>query len=213
MWEKKEARMKFSWRAFAALFCLGTLAVLLQAIFAYNDSFLTVAQMQAKGFAKGLPLLYHGGIWGDFVFLTPLLAYLFAKYNGQWNERDILKSSAIGTVAIMVMGFIWVKAAQNGLPEAHTYNGGVTMAGSIHGMYFVVAITIILMTFFHTAISKKAATIIAVILGLHIVYGTHIVLGLIGPAWYTDRPHENPVTWITILVSWALLFWRCRTIH
>jgi hypothetical protein len=205
--------MNFSWNAFVTLFCFGTLMVILQGIFAYNDNFFTVTQMRAKGFEKGVPLLYHLGIWGDFLILTPLMSYIVAKYGDQWQTKEIYSSGIIGIVSIIVLGFIWAKSAQHGLPESHTYGGKITAAGFVHAVYFVVVLAVIILTFFYTAISQEAAIIIAVILGLHVVYGTHMVLGLIGPSWYSDRPHENPLTWAIILVSWGLLLWRCLKIH
>ena len=202
-----------NWTYLVVMAIFGLVMVGAQVLCANNDSFLTVQQMQARGFKNGLPLMWHAGIWGDFVILTPLLAYIVARYADQWYRADIIISLAIGIVAIIGFGFMWINGAKHGLPEAHTHGGHMTGAGFFHAIYFVVAIAVILLVFFHTEISQKAASVIAVILGIHVVYGTHIMLGLIAPPWYPDRPQSNPVTWAIVLVSWGLLAWRCFTIH
>ncbi len=188
---------------------VGLLAVAGQVFFANRDSFLTASQMQARGFPKGLPLLYHAGIWGDLVIFTPLLAIIVSLYSDRWSADDIFTSVGIGVVSLCVMGFIWVKAAEHGLPEAHTYGGSMTTAGLIHGMYFAAAVAIIVLFFFHSGITQKAAVIVAVILAVHLIYGTHIVLGLFAPSWYPDRPHKQILTWVIVLVCWSALVWRC----
>jgi len=191
----------------------GLLMVLFQVVCADGDNFLTVRQMQlTRGLKKGLPLMWHAGIWGDFVILTPLLTYIVARYGDQWLMPDIILASAIGVAILLPLGWTWIVSAKNGTPEAHTHDGKMTAAGFFHAIYFIAAIAIILLTYFHTVISQTAASTIAIFLGIHVVYGTHIVLGLMAPPWYPDRPHKNPVTWIIILVCWAALIWRCVTI-
>jgi hypothetical protein len=106
--------MKFS----VIVVVAGLLLIVAQVIAAYMDSFLTVAQMKAKGFEKGLPLLYHAGIWGDLI-ITPVLAYIVANHASEWHRSDIVLAHVISVVAIIGFGFLWVFGAKHGLPEAH----------------------------------------------------------------------------------------------
>lgn len=60
----KRKRASFAWGpAIAAFICLEGL-VALQAYFAYEDHFFTVAQMQERGVNQGLPFFWHFGMWG-----------------------------------------------------------------------------------------------------------------------------------------------------
>ena len=169
--------------------------------------------MQNRGFPQGIPLIAHAGVWGDLIVLTPLLAGIVGMYGNRWDAGDMLIAIAIGAAVTVGMGFLWVNGAKNGLPEAHTYDGILTAAGLIHAFYMALAIAIIILFFFFSDISQGAATIVALVLAIHVVYGTHIVLGLIGPTWYPARPHKELFTWIVILSTWGLLAWRCATIH
>lgn len=191
---------------------LGLLAVFGEAYFANEDSFLTVAQMRAKGFQRGIPLLAHAGVWGDLIILTPLLSVLIGLHGNLWSASDIAVASAIGVVITIGMGFLWVKGAENGLPESLTHGGAMTIAGYIHAVYMAAALAIIVLFFFYSGASREAAMVVSVVLAIHVIYGTHIALGLYAPSWYPDRPHNQLVTWITVLVCWGALIWRCVTL-
>ena len=193
------------------VFFVGSILVVAQVLAAFLDSFLTVTQMRMKGFEKGLPLLYHAGIWGDLL-ITPVLAYIVAAHASEWHRNDIVIAHVIGVVLIVVMGLVWVNGAKNGLPEAHTYGGKLTVAGWIHAVYFIEAIAGIILFFFFSKISQTEAELVAAFLAIHVVYGTHIFLGLAAPEWFPNRPHKDPVTWAVIGVSWTALIWRCMTI-
>ncbi len=196
---------------FSVTVVVGLCLIAAQVVAAYADSFLTLAQMKAKGFAKGLPLLYHAGIWGDLI-ITPVLAYIVATHANEWQRSDIVLANIIGIMAIIGFGFLWVFGAKHGLPEAHTYGGKMTVAGFIHAIYFVEAIAGIILFFFYSKITRPEASVIAAILGFHVLYGTHIFLGLYAPEWFTNRPQKDPVTWVVIGASWTALVWRCLTI-
>jgi len=191
---------------------VGFSLIALQVILAYTDNFLFVSQMLACGH-QGIPLIAHAGVWGDLLFITPLAAWIVYAYRGQWNSDDIKLASAIGSLVTLALAFFWVSLTEHGLQEALAQNGQITPAGLFHDLYVAGAITIFLLFFFCSGVTRKAATIVAVILGIHLIYGTHIVLGLIGPDWFPDRPHKEIATWATILVSWGLLAWRCLTIR
>jgi hypothetical protein len=190
----------------------GIFSVMMQVLFAYYDSFLTVKQMQSRGIMQGIPLIAHAGIWGDLIFITPLLAYIVNSYRNMWSLHDILLALAISGVVTIGMSILWVKGAEKGLPEAHTYEGKVTPAGYWHALYMFFAVMIIILFYFFSDITRTAASIVSIILGVHVFYGTHIVLGLIGPSWFSNRPHKQPITWATVGICWLLLAWRCLVI-
>jgi hypothetical protein len=200
--------MKFS----LTVVVLGLFLIGAQVVAAYVDNFLTLAQMKAKGFSKGLPLLYHAGIWGDLI-ITPVLAYIVANHAIEWHRSDIVLAHMVGVLLIVGFGFLWVSSAKHGLPEAHTYSGKMTPAGFAHAIYFTEAITGIILFFFYSKITQMEASIISVILGFHVLYGTHVFLGLYAPEWFTNRPQKDPITWTVIIVSWSALLWRYLTIH
>ncbi|MGB2790987.1 MAG: hypothetical protein WBC29_00335, partial [Candidatus Moraniibacteriota bacterium] len=93
-----------------------------------------------------------------------------------------------------------------------THGGAMTIAGYIHAVYMAVALAIIVLFFFYSGVSREAATVVAMVLAIHVIYGTHITLGLYAPSWYPDRPHKQLITWVIVLVCWGALIWRCVTL-
>jgi hypothetical protein len=59
--------------------------VLAQALFAYQEGFLIASQMLQKGVKSGLPFLWHFGMWGDILLISPLSALIVAYYSKQWT--------------------------------------------------------------------------------------------------------------------------------
>lgn len=194
-----------------AIALIGTALVIGQIISAYRDSFLTVRQMKSRGFPEGIPLLYHGGIWGDAFVLTPLLAYIAMEYGKSWNDIVVISIATIFSLTVTIfMVHLWVNNSRSGLPEAHACKGKLTTAGLLHAIYMAVAVLII-MLFFSYLSNAPFWTIIAVtaILGFHVIYGTHIVLGWCKPKWYPERPHQQSFVWIVVGGSWATLALVC----
>jgi hypothetical protein len=81
------ASHSFAWPpaavAFIGLECL----VALQAFLAYQDHFFTASQMRQRGVAYGLPFIWHFGMWGDFLVISALAAYLIGRYRVRWRLR------------------------------------------------------------------------------------------------------------------------------
>lgn len=191
----------------------GLLLVISEVIYAYEDKFFFVSQMLEQGFKQGIPLVAHAGVWGDLFVITPLSAWVVYNYADYWAKNDIITSFFIGLAITVPLVIFWVIMAKYGLPEALAHGGRLTWAGFFHALFMFGAVTIFILFFFYSGVSQKAATVVAIILGVHIFCGSHVPLGLIGPDWYPDRPHKNLVTWAVILISWSALAWRCLTIR
>lgn len=191
----------------------GFLLIAMQIFSAWVNDFLTPSQMIKRGFDCGLPLIAHEAIWGDLLAITPLSAWIVYGYSDRWSNNAILIGLSISLAITFAMVIFWVSLTKNGLPEAHAHGGKLTSAGLFHAMFMTGSMAIIILFFFYSGVSQKAATIVAILLGIHVFCGTHIPLGLIGPSWFPNRPHKDVPTWIVILTTWGLLAWRCLTIR
>lgn len=193
-----------------AFFAFLQLLVLTQAKYAYNDHMFFPSQMVKKGFKKGLPLVAHLGIWGDFVYLSYLLALIWDKYHSQWAGRGMCISLAVGIALSALMHWSYTKIE---IPEAHTYFGRLMPTGYIHSIYMAIGIAELVQLYFRTSGVDRTFIVwlVSVPLGIHIVLGTHCVLGILkelgrAPSWFASRPLRNPATWATIGGTWLLLF-------
>jgi hypothetical protein len=87
----------------------------LQAWLAYRDNILTVSQMQAAGIGRGLPFVWHFGMWGDLGLVSPLISYLIGRYLERWRPWSMLLSSAIGFGAAGLLSWTYTFSD---MPEA-----------------------------------------------------------------------------------------------
>lgn len=167
--------------------------VLLQIMFAWTDSFLTPTQM-LRVTSQGLPFSGHGGMWGDFFFISALAAVIIATYGAEWSGMEIVLAGAIGFAVSYVMHETYKKGPYL---EAHVQHGHLTAAGWVHLVYMAGALAVIGL-YYVSAPYTPWMWLASALLILHTVAGTHVILGLMRPTWYPGRPLQNPQTWAAI---------------
>lgn len=127
------------WGRFCFVLAVGIGLVMLQGVAAWFDGYLTQAQMQMRGISNGWSFFEHGGMWGDFFVITPLLAYVLARFEIPYGSMTGLTAVALSLLACSVMGYQY-QLASIVAPEAHAHHGRTTVAGFIHGAYAAFAI-------------------------------------------------------------------------
>jgi hypothetical protein len=174
--------------------------VVAQALLAYQDRFLTVAEMQSRGVREGLPFVAHLGMWCDLLLISGLSAYLISRYAHTWKLRWASLSLLAGILSASVMSYLYTYSS---VPETHIQNHGLTIAGYVHLTYMALTIAVFtqFLLFTETA-SLRIIRIVCALLFIHVIFGTHMVLGaikLIQPLdWYPIQPLNSPFGWVTV---------------
>jgi hypothetical protein len=187
--------------------------VVVQVILADRDSFLTVSEMCRRGIVQGLPFVWHFGMWGDVLVVSPLVATVVARYSQGWTPFSIFAATATGCLAAIGMASVY---SLSDMPQAHVLYHHTTPAGYVHILYMGLALTVFILMYFNTAqISHSFLLWANVLILIHLLYGTHMVLGatafFVELPWYNDRPLRSPLGWLTILLLSGGLCWR--TLH
>jgi len=182
----------------------------LQLVLAHRDHFLTVAEMQGRGVSEGLPLLWHGGIWGDILIVSPLAGIVCAMYGSRWRATEIVICAVASASATATMACIW---SYGDLPEAHRHSGQLTAAGMVHLAYMFAALTILALFYFCSgALPLPLVGIVSGLLILHTIFGTHLWLGPLKAAgelaWYPRQPLTDPLSWGTVFGVALFAVWR-----
>jgi hypothetical protein len=167
--------------------------VIAQALLAHQDRFFTVAEMQSRGIREGLPFIWHFGMWGDLLVISGLSAYLICRYGRTWKPHLVCASLAAGLLAAALMS--WWYTYSN-VPETHVQNGSLTWAGYVHAVYMGLAIAVFTQALLFTeSISSKVIRVVCAVLFIHVLFGTHMILGaikLIHPLpWYPVQPLDS----------------------
>ena len=180
-----------------------------QAVLAYQDSFLTVSQMQEAGFAQGLPFLWHFGMYGDLVLISPVIAYLVGRSSIQYRQRSFWGFVLLGIVVSIAIGWTYTFAS---LPEAHMRNHSLTRTGLVHLLYMAIAVTVLIRFFFSNVQSKAELRAVGTLIVVHLLLGTHMVLGLVALVvplnWYPAHPLQSVTGWTIIILTGAGLIVR-----
>ena len=130
-----------------------------------------------KGVVPGF-FLEHGGMWGDALIISPLVAHICATYAQQWSGGKFLGTFAISILIGIGMMAQWLKGSHKVWDVFHQA-GKVKAAGWIHFFYMIACLTAILLFFIGSKASTEDANIVAVGLAIH------IMAGVIQPEWKT----------------------------
>lgn len=189
------------------LFCV----VLGEGALAYKDRMLYPEQLALQGYGHGLPFIGHlGASWGDMILVTPLVTTIVCEYGRQWSMSECAAYAGISAIVSCVLHFWW---AHDPSPVWLARNKRLTPAGWVHLSYMIMALAVILLFYFRTArISPYFLIACTIVLAIHALLATHIQLDIAKPRWWKARPLSYPITWITIALTWTLLYLRCRAI-
>jgi hypothetical protein len=197
-------------KAAIIVFILLEALVLAQTWFAYEDNFLTVAQMQHRGIHHGLPFAWHFAMWSDLLLVSPLAAYIVDRYGPAWRFPHVVLSLvlAIATSALLHWTYTWSPS-----PEAHMQDHRLTKAGMVHAAYMAAAFAIFMQFFLFTPhVTRKPLAAISFLLVLHVLIGTHMALGILAlyvpQAWYPGQPLKSLAGWATLAGLAGALAWR-----
>ena len=165
-------------------------AVALQGLFAHYDDFFTPKQM-LRHVPRGLPFVAHGGMWGDVLIISPLVAVIVEQYSSQWSFKGVVLAILAGLVVSVLMHEIY-KAGL--IPEAHVQYGHLTSAGWVHFGYMAAALAVLILYFLDTEYTPYM-WVVSILLIFHTAIGNHVPLGLVQPDWYSGRPLTSMGTW------------------
>jgi hypothetical protein len=189
-------------RAFATFGLLQGL-IALQLYLAHQDSFLTLSQMLKRGIPQGLPLLWHFGIWGDAVAISGLAAFAIGRFSSKWNVWSVSGAFIISLLMTTLMAWVF---SWSTTPEAYFHSGWLTHVGIVHLIYMLIVLWIFILLFLFTAdLPRRTILIVGILLTVHLLFGTHMVLGILNHvetlAWYPHEPLKSISGWTIITIA------------
>ena len=185
--------------------------VALQAVYAYRDGYLTMAQAKRLDHTPRKTLavwIEHPGMWGDIFIVSPICAYILARFRGSWNSHGLLLSLLVSLIAGTVMLVLWKKGSKD-LDESLARDEKLTVSGWLHGAYMAVAIFCLVLFFVFTPsalISRAEARWISCLMIFH------VFLGFVCPEAHTYKRVSLPTICLTLLIWAAIAYrWYCIT--
>ncbi len=179
------------------LLCIG------QIHYASEGNLLTVEQVVKSG-VKALPWERHFAMVLDPTIIAPTTALIVFLCLTQWR----MPSSLITAVAVGIFTYAcWVLWGKSSTPEAHTK----TFAGVLHAVFFGIGVWAVVMVLINTPRPEPVLLLaLCFIFPAFIFVGNHMWLGIINmygdASSYPDKPLQNPVGWVIIIVT-TLFVW------
>lgn len=196
---------QLSAKSSSAPLCLAILLALeslvaIQAWLSSRDHFLTATQMQEHGVAAGLPFIWHFGMLGDVIIISPLLAYITAVCFRQWRGDLAIIALVLGCAIAAALNWSYTLPT---MPGVHVRDHHLTPAGIVHAIYMAIALSAFLQFFFFTpAIPPRFLGFVSILVLVHALFGTHMVLGVINfvspLGWFPEEPLKSIPGWITV---------------
>jgi len=199
-----------NWTLFWTALTACELLVLWQSYLAWHDWMLFPSDLKrGKNKGYGLPFLCHGGMWGDVFIVSPLVAAIVGFFGAQWAPVHVVAAAAVGFGLSDFLHGTY-KAGSFACPEAHVREGRLTGAGTVHFVYMGAAFAVLLLYYIRAMSADEYPHVLAVstLLTIHVMIGNHVVLGLVAPSWYPNRPLESAGTWGAIAATAAVTFGR-----
>lgn len=171
-----------------------TAMVVVQGCFAWRDNLLTLKQMLENKIYDGLPFLMHGGMWGDLIWFSTIIAAIVVVHGRSWSWVDVGLAGVIGLAASLGM-----HEGYKNIPwmEAHVQHHSLTEAGWVHVVYMAVGFAVLLLYYVRAPYATYMWAVSAAII-IHVIVGTHVPLALTRPFWYPGHPLQDMNTWAQI---------------
>jgi hypothetical protein len=137
------------------------------------------SQVMARWGKAGISFFTHGGMWGDMFLLPALMAVIVVNYADEWTSRQIVTMAAIG-IAITLGNHVLLIFTQV-IPDPLGWKEEKwSTLIALHFVYMSTYVALVGLFFFCSPnVSVTAAVTVAVILGIHMAFGTHIPLGVL----------------------------------
>jgi len=179
-------------------------------------------QLIARFGKPGVSFFAHGGMWGDFFLLPTLFAIIIVLYGVTWEAGQIRQMLLIG---IAITAANQLLCNQSPVPDVLGWQGEKFSATiALHFVYMSTYVALAGLFFCHTpGVSVTAAAWVAIILGIHMAFGTHVPLGMINRfahwMWCQDflsspvLPYLSAVIWLGLsALAWIAAGWHAGLI-
>lgn len=194
------------------IFC-SMLIVVLMGVTSYLNGTFFPNQLITRFGKPGVSFFAHGGMWGDFFLLPTLFACIIVFYGATWSLEQVRQMVLIG---IAITAANQLLCNQSPVPDVLGWQGEKFSATIVlHFVYMSTYVALAGLFFCYTpGVSVTAAVAVAVTLGIHMAFGTHVPLGILNRimhwVWCQDflsspvLPYLSAVIWITLSVLAAI---------
>ena len=163
---------------------ISMLLVVVEALVSYHWSQnFWPSQVMTRWGKAGISFFAHGGMWGDLFLLPALMAIIVVNYADTWTTEQVITMAMVGVVITLGNHLLLIFTQEIPDPLGWKEEKWSTLI-ALHFVYMSAYVALVGLFFFcSSGVSAAAAIAVAVILGIHMAFGTHIPLGILN-LWY-----------------------------
>jgi hypothetical protein len=200
----------------------GVVLVAAYAIASYWGGMFLPSQVIAQWHQRGLPLVMHGGMWGDLLLLPYILGAVAARFGDQWEVPHVRWALLIGF--IVTLGNHINLCVNQRIPDPFGWQEEWwSWAIFFHFLYMWGATAIIILFVFFTSGAEVAVVVLmAALVGLHLMFGIHMPLGMLNRyarfEWSPEFLRPDSIAfaaglWMVVsALAWIPGGWRAATL-
>ncbi len=173
---------------------------------AYRRGILWPSQILTRWGKNGIAFAAHGGMYGDFLLLPLVAAYIVHAHCGNWDWEHVKVMSIVGVV---VATGNHLSCIQSKIPDPIGWEKEkVNLTIVLHFFFMSSMVMFAGMFYISPDVSVTEVVFVSVVLGIHMAFGTHVPLGLINRwirwTWCPDLigspglPRISIIIWMTL---------------
>ena len=143
------------------------------------------SQVIARWGQPGIAFITHGGMWGDLFLLPALMAWIITRYGNQWSTKQIVIMGFVG-FAITLGNHLLLIFTQKIPDPLGWQKEWWSVPIALHFVYMTTYVALAGLFFFHSHPSVGATVLVATLLGIHMLFGTHIPLGILNLRYHWE---------------------------
>ncbi len=191
---------------FVGILVFMNILVIMEGLFAHGDGLFWPRQIvQHYHQEEGMPFICHGGMWGDFLIVSLIVAWTIARHCSEWVPQHVLVMGLIMTSFTVAAHLLWM---HNPNPDCLAWKGSLTKAGKIHLVYMTSGMAMVGMFYFHSRITSGELYTVSVLLSIHAFIANHKVLDIVKPYWWHRNFVADFMNWISIAAYIVPIWWR-----
>lgn len=160
----------------------------------------TPDQTWARWKMIGISLKTHGGWYGDML-LPVLFAWVVITYGAAWDMKLISIMLVVGVIITLINHLLLINTQI--IPDPWAWKGEKwSTLIAMHFVYMSVYVALAGLFYFSHGVSVAATVTVSVVLGIHMMFGTHIPLGILN-LWH--HWEWCPTTFLSVQVAWMQL--------
>lgn len=166
------------------------------------------SQVMARWGKAGISFFAHGGMWGDLFLLPALMAVIVVNYVDKWTAEQVIIMAVVGVAVTLGNHLMLIFTQETPDPLGWKQEKWSALI-ALHFVYMSTYVALAGLFFCYTpGVSVTAAVWVALILGIHMAFGTHVPLGMLNRferwEWCPDflsspvLPYLSAVIWLAL---------------